>query len=398
MFDLDLDSYSSNKNFIEVVLTGGPSAGKSTSLPHVIEYFSQRDVRVITAPELATTIMTGGFSDLHSFRTANPLLYNQVQGEMVLMQKSNREHYQRLAEALAPEKVIILYDRAECDCRAYMDEDAFQAVLQENHLNMEQVRDSYDLVIHMVTAADGAEQHYDSEGNPARVETIDQAVAADRRTLKSWLGHPHLRVVDNSTDFQGKLNRVLEHINHSLAAIGYGDGRSIEIERKFLLEEPPDLTQDPLIDAKAISVEQTYLQTEKPGEEARIRKWADGEQVSFFWTRKRDLKERGGREEKEARIKPSEYVHLLQFADPERQPIRKTRYCFVHDGRHCELDRIIRNSGEPLWILEVELTSVDEEFEPPESLKIAKEVTDLPEYNNASLAAREEEEKNSEEK
>lgn len=237
----------------------------------------------------------------------------------------------------------------------------------------------------MVTAADGAAEHYNFENNPARLETVDEAAAADQRTLKAWLGHPHLRVVDNSTDFKGKLDRLLEHIDHSLTAIGVGGEGSVEFERRFLLSESPELTEGPLVGAKKISVTQTYLLSEEPGVEVRVRKWADGSQVSYFWTRKKAL-EGNGREEKEALIKPSEYVHLLNQQDPDRQPIHKTRYCFVHDGRHCELDRIQKPDSGFIWVLEVELNSDEEEFTPPDSFDIEKEVTDMPEYSNQVLA------------
>src|SRR5690606_36872360 len=123
--------------------------------------------------------------------------------------------------------------------------------------------------------------------------TADQAVAADKRTLKAWLGHPHLRVVDNSTNLQGKMTRLIEHINASLGV------SNLEFERRYLLSGPPDLTSDLLIDAKEIHIEQTYLLSEQ-NEEVRVRKWADAdENVSYFWTKKKPLAT-GGREEREA--------------------------------------------------------------------------------------------------
>ena len=39
--------------------------------------------------------------------------------------------------------------------------------------------DRYDLVIHLSTAADGAEKFYDLENNKARWETIEHAISVD---------------------------------------------------------------------------------------------------------------------------------------------------------------------------------------------------------------------------
>jgi hypothetical protein len=58
------------------------------------------------------------------------------------------------------------------DPRAYMDDECWQAVLDENNWNAVYLRDKrYNMVIHMVTAADGAESFYTFENNTARYET-----------------------------------------------------------------------------------------------------------------------------------------------------------------------------------------------------------------------------------
>ena len=44
----------------------------------------------------------------------------------------------------------------------------------------------YDMVLHLVTAADGAEKHYTTANNTARRETAAEAVALDRKIAKNW--------------------------------------------------------------------------------------------------------------------------------------------------------------------------------------------------------------------
>eukprot|EP00335_Anophryoides_haemophila_P000222 CAMPEP_0204821388 /NCGR_PEP_ID=MMETSP1018-20131115/13525_1 /ASSEMBLY_ACC=CAM_ASM_000518 /TAXON_ID=46462 /ORGANISM="Anophryoides haemophila, Strain AH6" /LENGTH=93 /DNA_ID=CAMNT_0051929019 /DNA_START=253 /DNA_END=534 /DNA_ORIENTATION=+ len=75
---------------------------------------------------------------------------------------------------------VILYDRGVMDPKAYMDEPTFQAVLDLNNYNSVYLRDKrYDVVIHMVTAADGAEKYYTLENNAARYEDVPTAITVD---------------------------------------------------------------------------------------------------------------------------------------------------------------------------------------------------------------------------
>lgn len=63
--------------------------------------------------------------------------------------------------------------------------------MDENGFNNVTLRDKrYDAVIHMVTAADGAPQHYTLENNPARYETASIALDLDQKIRSAWVGHP----------------------------------------------------------------------------------------------------------------------------------------------------------------------------------------------------------------
>ena len=78
------------------------------------------------------------------------------------------------------------------------------------------------MVLHLVTAADGAETHYTCENNTARTETPERACDLDKKAWGCWAGHSHHVRVDNSTDFAGKmqtaLDAVLLHAKANLAS------------------------------------------------------------------------------------------------------------------------------------------------------------------------------------
>jgi len=58
-----------------------------------------------------------------------------------------------------------------------------------------------------VSAADGAEEHYNADNNVARYENIKEAVELDKRLINAWVGHPHFSIIQNGVNsFQEKID------------------------------------------------------------------------------------------------------------------------------------------------------------------------------------------------
>jgi hypothetical protein len=86
----------------------------------------------------------------------------------------NMEDYFLDLAALYGKPAIVFFDRGVMDPSAYMDTDSFQALLDEQGWNKINLRDKrYDLVLHLVTAADGAEEFYTLANNAARYEVTE---------------------------------------------------------------------------------------------------------------------------------------------------------------------------------------------------------------------------------
>lgn len=91
-----------------------------------------------------------------------------------------------------------------------MSKDAWDKLLRSVGIHTVDVRDNrYNQVIHLVTAADGAEDYYNCEDNPTRTEGVELARVIDRATCQAWVGHPYIDIIDNSTAFEEKLTRML---------------------------------------------------------------------------------------------------------------------------------------------------------------------------------------------
>lgn len=370
-----------DRNYTEVVISGGPCAGKSTGMAYLAEKLSDRGIRTLVVPEVATTIIGSGLGDLGSMAQEDPKRFLRIEEQMILMQRDLRRTYQQLASALSPQPVVILYDRAEMDAMAYVGEDGFHAILDDNRLTLTDVRDSYDVVIHLVTAAIGAEEHYTTANNQARRETVEQAREADRRTLRAWTGHPHLWIADNSRDLEHKLRRVLQVVLHTI-----GLPAPVEIEKKFLLDEVPDLHDAPLDQAVAVQIRQTYLRSDSEDVELRVRERAQQGHSSYFFTRK-EKQDDGSRLETEQIISAREYQHLLLEADPDLAPVHKTRLCFPYRDQYCELDLVLVQDRDPICLLEIEMLDLDQEVVVPESFRVRRDVTDEGTFSNRRLAA-----------
>lgn len=116
-------------------------------------------------------------------------------------------------------ETVILIDRGLMDGSAYVDKNQWKGLLDEMGVTNVQLRDHrYDAVLHLVTAADGAEKFYDNATNNARYETIQEAREKDIRIREAYMTHPKWYIIDNNVDsFESKMTLVKSAAHHALA-------------------------------------------------------------------------------------------------------------------------------------------------------------------------------------
>ena len=96
---------------------------------------------------------------------------------------------------------VVLCDRGAFDGKAYISDDLWREVAYNtpsHSINERLLCERYDAVLHLVTAAAGAERFYTLENNLARTESVEEARKQDIQTQKAWAPHPRLCVVDNA--------------------------------------------------------------------------------------------------------------------------------------------------------------------------------------------------------
>ena len=359
----------------KIVLTGGPCAGKTTAMVRIIEHFTSLGFKVFTIPEIPTIFSQAGMNYL----TDNKGLFYEGEKATLELQLGFEDRFMRMA-AECHEPTIVVCDRGAMDISAYMQPEMWEEITAAVGTNTQELRQRYDAVLHLVSAADGAEQFYTTATNAVRYEQMNEeglrmARELDKKVIKAWTGHPHLRVINNHEDFNKKLNRVILEISHVL-----GLPQPIIEERKYIVEligEIPDCTESDIV--------QTYLVAE-PGCEIRLRRrgW-QGSFVNVHTTKKRT--ENNKVLETERQVSNSLYESLLQQADPYRQSIRKHRKSFIWKGQYFELDTYYE-PVDHLMILETKGVADQESVKFPPFIRVIEDITGNKRYYNYNLALR----------
>ena len=376
IFDISLDdliednSKKKKQKITKIVLTGGPCAGKTTAMNWIQNNFVKQGYKVIFIPETATELITGGFAP---WDTRTNIDFQDI---VLNLQLEKEKIFETAVKSLPNEKILLVCDRGILDNKAYMSKKDFNNLLKKNRLDEIQLRDSYDAVFHLVTAAKGAKEYYNLD-NEARTETIEEASRLDDLLISSWTGHSHLRIIDNTCDFEEKMKRLMREI----AAV-LGEPNPYEIERKFLIEMPDLEYLESLPNCEKVKIVQTYLKS-NDDEEIRIRQRGNNGSYTYSKTRKINI-DPLKRIEIENRLTSEEYINELLNADPSRGQIIKDRYCLCYKNQYFEIDVY------PFWkdkaIAEIELINENQKIELPSYINVIDEVTDNLDYRNSELA------------
>jgi CYTH domain-containing protein/thymidylate kinase len=352
-----------NRNDItKIALTGGPCAGKTTALVRIIEHFTSLGYQVFTLPEIPTICIQAGVNYL----TDDRQYHYQSEKATLLMQMHIEDQFMEIA-AKCGKPALVVCDRGTMDISTYLPEETWQALMNDIGTNTIQLRDSrYDAVLHLVSAANGAEEFYTTANNAARSEDARTARMLDIKLISAWNGHPHLRIIDNSRDFENKLKAVIKEIS-----VVMGLPALNESQRNYVVEVIDNLPEN----TTECEITQTYLKSD-PDTIVRLRKrgW-DGSYV-YMQSIKKKVSDTEFIET-ERQISPYQYVTLLQQADPSRKTLRKIRKNFVWEKQYFELDTFLdRDDG--ISILEIAGVKDPDAINFPPFVKVVRDVTGVP--------------------
>jgi CYTH domain-containing protein/predicted ATPase len=374
---------SNTKRIVSIVLTGGPCGGKTTAKAKIKDYFEPRGWRVIIVPESATQLILSGIVPFKESSIAfqSALLSTQLTAESVA--KTFAQHLN--------ENVLLVFDRGIVDGSAFTPLVIWQSLIAEKGLTPITARDTrYDAVFHLNTAAKGAEAFYTLENNRARWQSPAEAIEKDDLILAAWLGHPHLRVIENTGDFDIKIGNLLREISTIL-----GIPEPIERERKFLvcLHSLPSEVEN-----SAYTIVQTYLpKSPDSDQQLRLRRRGRNGEWMYIQTCKRPIPgDPTARYEVEVLLSAQDYWKKITEPRELKELTKQRAYALHQDGGqtlYLEIDRYMSFDPKPQcnipidpWaIVEVETDRTDN-ITLPNWCTILEEVTLRPEWLNVSLA------------
>ncbi len=314
----------------KIVLTGGPCGGKTTALARLSEFFRTHGFRVFTVPEAATTLWSNGVA-LADVLASKETQY-WFQDTVLEFQVHLEDGVERIARSLG-KPAVILCDRGTLDGAAYVSKEMWEQILKARGLELLGIREGrYDAVFHLVTAAMGAESYYSLLNNVTRTESPEFAKEVDLKTQGVWNGHPRHFVIDNSTDFEGKLGRVQNQAARLVGLPQLPRGA----DRWYLLT-PPD-TQRFTVPYETTQVRKIYLVSPAlPLPDGRkiiteynyVEERSQFGSVAYAHTSKQRLDD--GHEAELKRIIDAREFHsrIMSTSDPDRQEVFQTRYSFL---------------------------------------------------------------------
>jgi len=308
-----------------IVITGGPCAGKTTAMSKLSLRLQNMGFAVFVVPEIATLTITGG---------ADPGSYSKAQHRdwevaVLRLQLHLEDGFSEIAErcALAEGKhAVLLMDRGTMDVLAYVGKDAFDELMEENGWTVPQLRDNrYEAVVHLVTAAIGAEDFYTLENNKARMESRDEAIELDGKLSRAWVGHNSLHVIENRRgSFEEKMRRCVDVVCQSLGVPG-----PRATPRWWIVDLVDDVPLE--LEHAEWNLEHIFLKT-SDGTESRITRKSAEHGPTTYHHRVRGEMVDGEHSTSERTLSVREFKALLKTRDPGRLKIKKTRRAFLWHG------------------------------------------------------------------
>ena len=197
----------------KIVLTGGPCAGKTTTISRIEEHLIEKGYHVLVLNECATEMIKAG---IRPFGDNAATVYD-FENEVLNLQLYKEKRYNDfLAKYDDNTKIVVLYDRGTVDVKAYLGEEKYNKMLEENSLTHEKLVNEYDMVIHMITVAADMENRYSNSNNTARFEDSKEAIDLDKRTSDAWKEHNNLKVVPVCELLEEKINLAINYVDELL--------------------------------------------------------------------------------------------------------------------------------------------------------------------------------------
>ena len=350
----------------KVVITGGPSSGKTECIYKVKEHFEKLGYKVIVIPSVGTALIQCG---IYPWDAVNEDDFERMNlGAKIKLEEITDEAVSNINAS----KILILCERGTLDVKAYTSNRNFQQICKEYNTSEEELKNSYDAVFHLKTVAKGYKDQY-KQVPVYRKEDPDTAIYLDDKVIEAWSGHSNYRIIDAYPYFEDKMAKLINEISYLLH-----EEDKAYVEKKYLINMP-DVEQ--LIKHKQcrkVHVKQHYIidETKKEKEKIVLRR-ENNKNFYYKVVKKNNVKYSNS-------ITADEYINKLENENNKFYHIYKDRYYYIFDSRCIKIDVF------PFWkdkaILEVDILNDRENIRFPKFINIIEDVTKNESYKNYYLA------------
>lgn len=187
----------------KLVITGGPSAGK-TNITRLLA--SEFPDRLVLVPESATAVYERENTHWTLLDTDGR---RGIQRRMYHYQLQNEE----LLAAANPGRILLL-DRGTVDGATYWP-DGPEAFFKDRNTSLEAELARYDVVVWLETVAVTGEYRREAD-NEKRFESAEEAIRKGLELLDVWGQHPRFHIVPADKDWERKVDAVRALISQFL--------------------------------------------------------------------------------------------------------------------------------------------------------------------------------------
>jgi predicted ATPase len=192
-------------SFNSIVITGGPSGGKTTLIEAIKKELGKE---VTTVPEAASLLYRGGLP-----RAQNATSMMHVQRAIYFLQRELEGLYQEQTSTST-----LVCDRGSLDGLAYwpsVTQNFFESVQTTEIHELSR----YQWVLHLDTATHDS---YETT-NPLRTESYDEPSRLNEKIKSAWARHPQRLIVAPNSDFFSKMALCLHLIRSIMKGKQYGE-------------------------------------------------------------------------------------------------------------------------------------------------------------------------------
>ena len=226
------------KNVTKILFCGGPSAGKTTAISTLTGYLRDLGHLVLIVPDVEKIILNNvgvnglpkANKDLGGSKKID-LHYSQLRLQMMLedtftniiVQNPNKPN----------QELFLLIENGALDQKAYTTPNEWSSILVEAEKDEAQLLSRYDMVVHMITAADGAMSYFDhlNKSEP----DAKQCISLDRALRKAYMYHPNFYIIGNTSvkNFSEKVNIAKNYVLNRV----FDYQSTTQFHKKFLIKD-----------------------------------------------------------------------------------------------------------------------------------------------------------------